>query len=392
MVTNTTNKLDILYVFGGEKAQGAEIVIERLMFHNATNANTHLIISPGDFADHLLLQKKPYKITTLKNLKKLNRTTTGKLSYLIKAIANYFIISYKIYKYVKNNDINIVHANTIVPTSYLIPAVLIGKLFLKNVKWYWSDHDLRYFSKVETIISQICLQLYDNTLVVSNAVKDKYKGKFDDKICVLYNGLDIEKFKPDIKNRIDFRNNYDFDDNIILIGIAASINPDKGQLELLHVFNDLSAIFPFIRLIIAGSYATQFPEYAALVKNVISQNEKIVFSGYINDTVALYNGCDIIINNSNNSRSESLGTSIYEAMACEKLVVASSTGGTPEIITDNINGFLFEPDNALHLKETLIRVINRFKSLNYIRETARTTVIEKFNVVTMMKSYNHIIN
>jgi hypothetical protein len=47
-------KKPVLYVFGGEKAQGAEVVIERLMFQNLDNVEPHLFISPGSFADELV--------------------------------------------------------------------------------------------------------------------------------------------------------------------------------------------------------------------------------------------------------------------------------------------------------------------------------------------------
>jgi len=51
--SNQQQKLNILYLFGGEKAQGAELVIERLMAHIADEYRIHLILSPGSFADEL---------------------------------------------------------------------------------------------------------------------------------------------------------------------------------------------------------------------------------------------------------------------------------------------------------------------------------------------------
>jgi len=95
------SKPTILYVFGGEKAQGAEIVIERLMLYNAEHVNTILVMAPGAFADDLLSASKPYQMVLLNDLKKLNRSSTGAVKYIIQAIRNYFSISYKVYKIIK---------------------------------------------------------------------------------------------------------------------------------------------------------------------------------------------------------------------------------------------------------------------------------------------------
>ena len=383
-------KLNILYVFGGEKAQGAEIVIERLMFYNAEKFNIHLILSPGEFADNLIKAGKPYKITTLKNLLKLNRANSGKAQYYLKGMANYFSVSAKVYSYIKKNRIDVVHANTIVPASYLLPLIAYAKTFLPSVRWYWSDHDLKYFSKLDSMLSRRCAHLYNKTLVVSNAVLKKYNTA-NRNIVVLYNGLNVDDFEPDDKKRIDFRKNWDIGTGDITIGIAANVNPDKGQLELIVVFERLCQVHTDIRLVIAGGFASQFPGYVEDVKAAIKANPKVIYAGFIKGVMSFYNGCDIVINNSNNYRSESLGTTIYEAMACEKIVAAANTGGTPEIIDDKKNGFLFAPENMDDLCNKLSDILSQYQSLGPIRKAARNKVIDKFNIVKMVDNYNKII-
>jgi glycosyltransferase involved in cell wall biosynthesis len=389
MPSTPDKKINILYVFGGEKAQGAEIVIERLMSDNAHLVNTHLILSPGKFASNLLNSNKPYKITLLNDLKKLNRSNTSKFQYYKNGLRNYITVSYKVYRYVRSHNIDMVHANTIVPASYLIPLIIYAQLFLRNIKWFWSDHDLKYFSKLDSIISQLCSRLYDRTLVVSEAVKSKYKNS--DNITVLYNGLDTAYFKPDANKRNVFRAKVVKDESMILIGMAASITPDKGQLNLIKAFQNLSSSFNNVMLILAGGFATDTPDYSEKVRSAIAQDDKIVYLGFIDNITEFYNGCDIIVNNSNQLRSESLGTTIYEAMACEKVVIASDTGGTPEIIADKVDGFLFQTDNVDDLQSTLLSVITNYSALDQVRSAAREKVKVKFNIKTMISNYNNII-
>lgn len=380
----------ILYVFGGEKAQGAEIVIERLMAYNAHNVDIHLFISPGEFATKLLKEKKPYKISLVEDLRKLNRGTSSGYLFYLKAIKRYFTISYKVNRYAKKNKISIVHTNTIVPTSYLIPSVIFDKIFSNRRKYIWSDHDMRYFSKLENYLATTCVNLYSKTLAVSGAVKKKYSRH--DKVTVLYNGLDTNVFKKDDNARTTFRCEYNVPANAVVVGMAGKITPDKGQLEVAKVFEEVSGLFPEAVLLLAGQFDDNTPSYNEEVKTLVRSNGKIIYSGFLNNINAFYNGCDVLINNSNNTRSESLGTSIYEAMACEKVVLASNTGGTPEIISDRTDGFLFDVENMESLKTNLRFILTNLEQLQLVKTNARKKVSHNFNIVTMVKEYNNLIS
>lgn len=383
-------KLSILYVFGGERAQGAEIVIERLMSLNAANIDTHLILSPGKFADDLIAYGSAYKITTFSGLKKLNRSSTGKFKFYTRAIRNYVTVSYHIGQYVKRNGIDIVHANTLVPSSYIVPYVLTRKIFGSKIKFLWSDHDLNYFSSLDRLQSKLCRRLYDQTLVVSEAVKRKYNPKT--KVKVLYNGLDMDLFKSDEVLRGNFRNNLEFSNDLILIGMAASITPDKGQLDLIKAFCQLVPGFPQLRLVLAGGFATDTPKYSEEVQAAVNNNAQIKYLGHFSNMAAFYNGCDIIINNSNNFRSESLGTTIYEAMSCNKFVVAADTGGTPEIISNAVDGFLFKAESVPGLTESLKHILSNYADLSPIKTAARDKVKQRFDLNKMVDNYNQLIS
>ena len=139
-------------------------------------------------------------------------------------------------------------------------------------------------------------------------------------------------------------------------------------------------------------FFVRFPGYSEDVKAAIAKNSKIIYLGYIDDIVEFYNGCDIIINNSSGLRSEPLGTTIYEAMACEKIVLASNTGGTPEIITDEKDGFLFDSEQQSDLEQKLSYVFEKHDVMDNIRSAARSKVIEKFNISIMIDTYNKILN
>jgi glycosyltransferase involved in cell wall biosynthesis len=383
-------KQKVLYVFGGEQASGAEIVIERLMSCNLEHVEPHLFISPGRFADNLLAARKPYAITLVDELKKLNRSSAGKLGYYAKAIANYFSISRKVWSYAQEHKINIIHANTVVPASYLVPAIIFAKITGSKKKWFWSDHDIKHFARLDHYFSEICVRLYDKTLVVSNAVKAKYGTR--PTVEVLYNGLDPEVFKPDTVLRVNFRQEQKLPETVLVFGIAATISPRKGQVELVRVFKELLKEQTNIYLVIAGGMGADSPEYNKQFLQEINGVLNVILLGHYQQMVRFYNGCDVIINNSSVEGSEPLGTTIYEAMACSKIVVAAKTGGTAEIINHGIDGLVYEAGSHLQLKGCLQSVIDGRLDVEYLATNARKKALGKFSISRMCTQYNKVLN
>ncbi|MGM9476205.1 glycosyltransferase family 4 protein [Pedobacter sp. GSP4] len=383
-------KKKILYVFGGEFASGGEYVIERLIVNNA-EVEPFLFISPGAYCNKLK-EKYDFDIVEIPALKKLNRSQNNILIFLLKAISNYFILSKKVISYIRKNKINIVHANTLGPATYLIPAIYFSKILRLRNFWIWSDHDLTHHSSLDNKLIKYCGRIYTATLAVSNAVKNKYTSD-NQKIKVLYNGLDIEYFQKDEISRQRFRINEDIDEDCLIIGIAGFIGQRKGQVQLIDAIQILSNSFPKkLKLMITGRPLDENDNYYKLFLEKLRSNPNVSYLGGTDDMVTFYNGCDIIVNNSSIDGSEPLGTTIYEAMACEKVVVAARVGGTPEIIEDRVDGFIFEAENLASFTETITEIILGKYNLLQITKNARKKVVNKFNVKVMSTSYNGILN
>jgi glycosyltransferase involved in cell wall biosynthesis len=83
---------------------------------------------------------------------------------------------------------------------------------------------------------------------------------------------------------------------------------------------------------------------------------RVTFLGFVgHDRVpALLRGADVLVMP---SRYEELGTAMLEAMHCGVPVVATRTGGIPDVITDGVNGLLTQPGDAADLARALDRLL-----------------------------------
>ena len=75
---------------------------------------------------------------------------------------------------------------------------------------------------------------------------------------------------------------------------------------------------------------------------------------------------------------EPFGIAIIEAMACRKPVVATESGGIPEIVEHEVSGILVEPDNPAALTAALRRVLADAGLRKTIAAKGYATVMERF--------------
>jgi glycosyltransferase involved in cell wall biosynthesis len=53
-----------------------------------------------------------------------------------------------------------------------------------------------------------------------------------------------------------------------------------------------------------------------------------------------------------------MGRVLIEAMSCRKAVIASNVGGIPEVVENNVTGFLFESENVKELEQKMRILLN----------------------------------
>lgn len=169
----------------------------------------------------------------------------------------------------------------------------------------------------------------DKLICVSNFLKQELPAQHQNKSTVIYNGVDFDLFNTE--------NNKDHNYGIFV----GSFVPQKGLNLLVDVIKDIDYNFKFIG---------DGPLFNSIENKIKNENiGHIELLGRQNpQMVAQYikNSSFLILP----SISEGLGMTIIEAMACGKPVIGTKVGGIPELIKNNYNGFLIEPNNPDELK------------------------------------------
>jgi len=79
------------------------------------------------------------------------------------------------------------------------------------------------------------------------------------------------------------------------------------------------------------------------------------------------------------SRGEPLGVAIMEAMSCETPVLATNSGGVPELIEHGVDGFLIPPNDPSALAEAIGYLASNPALTEQFSRSGRSKIVQRFN-------------
>jgi glycosyltransferase involved in cell wall biosynthesis len=170
----------------------------------------------------------------------------------------------------------------------------------------------------------------------------------------------------------------------IVIGIVAQLTEEKDHATLLRAFAQVARAEPKARLVIVGSGACE----AELKRQAHALDlNGVIFAGYRDDIANLLGAFDVFVLS---SRHEGLGTSIMDAMYVGLPVVATRTGGIPELITPEHDGLLAPVGDAGALAEALIHLCRDESLRKSLGRKAGETARLRFSHNVMINDYHKL--
>ena len=173
---------------------------------------------------------------------------------------------------------------------------------------------------------------------------------------------------------------------------------EKGMINLIEAFSRLSPRFPKLRLVIGVAKASndlkdEFESVYEMLHGYIKiqdiENKTIVKMFELDQMPNIYRGSNVLVLPA--ERNETLGQIFIEAMACGLPVIGAKTGGMPEIISDNYNGYLVQPNDPIELAQKIEKILNNKEIRDKFIKAGHKTVEEKFTAEKQFQNFNILL-
>ena len=256
---------------------------------------------------------------------------------------NLFRVLHALKKMIREDGCDLIHCHG--ARGNLMGALLRRSTGLPVVTTVHSDYRLdymgRFFSRLSYgTINTRMLRVLDYRIGVSDAMVDLLisRGFDPERLFTIYNGLDFSP-RPVSMERAEFFRavGLNADEDSVVIGIAARLNPVKDIPTLIRAFAKAHAQRPELRLLVAGDGA-QMGELKRLTAE-LGVGDTVCFAGWLNDVDSFYHAIDI---NTLTSLSETFPYSLTEGARAGLPTIASRVGGVPYLIDHGVNGLLFQ--------------------------------------------------
>lgn len=206
------------------------------------------------------------------------------------------------------------------------------------------------------------------------------------KIRRICNGVDTDKFHPEGALPQDLPWPNGGQDQPVVIGTVARLDPVKNLRMLLESFAAAIVDHPRtarpLRLIVVGDGPLR--KQLELRADEMGIRTMVWFTGQRDDVPELLRAMDIFVLPSLN---EGISNTLLEAMACGRPVIASRVGGNPELVVDGQCGLLFDGTSAASLTTTLLHYVANPGRRREHGAAARARARREFSLAAMVRGY-----
>ncbi|MCM8782059.1 MAG: glycosyltransferase [Candidatus Omnitrophica bacterium] len=369
-------------------------------------------LTNGGFETYLITglpSKDEGDMTPLAKEKGLNITIVPQLCRNIRVWSD-IVAFWKIFKIIKKEKPDIVHTHMAKGGALgRLAAILAGVPIRTHTFHGHVFHS--YFGAVATqmfiFIERVLARLTDRLIGVSEAGRDDICGRFAianrSKVAVVRLGLDLGRFKEAANLKGKFRKELNIEERTRLVGIVGRLTAVKNHDLFLEAARRLlrpDGVYTGggeyergcndVKFVIIGDGKLR-DRITSRIKE-IGLEDAFLLTGWRQDMPEIYADLDVVVLTSLN---EGTPLCLIEAMASQKAVVAIAVGGVRDLVEDGKTGLLVKSNDALQVKEAILRLLKDEMLRRRLGEKAGEYVCRiysKQRLINDMKSlYNELV-
>jgi L-malate glycosyltransferase len=276
--------------------------------------------------------------------------------------------------------LDILHVHYAIP--HAISAYLAKQILHSKLKVITTLHgtDITLVGRDESYlpITKFGIEVSDGVTAVSTWLKDETALHFatDKTIDVIPNFVDPARFRRDSK----VCNIYNAGGDKLLCHVS-NFRPVKRIMDVVMTFERVAREVPS-RLIMIGDGPDRSRAEAYIRERDL--RDRVFFLGNVPNLEEVLGGCDLFLLP---SETESFGMAALEAMASEMPVIATNTGGLPEVVIDGETGYLLPVGDVEAMAGRAIEILRDPELLKRMGRQGRALAVKEFDESWIVPRY-----
>lgn len=214
------------------------------------------------------------------------------------------------------------------------------------------------------------------------------------RIEIVKYGRDLNAIRNSFLSREKARRELGISESATVIGAIARIDKAKGIEELIGGVTQAMAKEPSLELVIIGGPTLSDPKsitFADMIDQMVAGlpeeiRKRLHMKGSLPDAARFLYAFDLY---AQVSYKETFSLALLDAQLAARPVIGTRSGGTPEVVRENLTGWLCEPEDTESLRATVERALKDRQNWIKYGENARQRVEHEFDFNVVLDSIIH---
>ena len=229
-------------------------------------------------------------------------------------------------------------------------------------------------------------RFYDYIVAVSREIFYKLleKNITQEKVIIVENGID-ESLYDDDADRTHINDPFPINNTNKVFAVIGRLFPDKAHRYFIDAFSDIKKAYPTSVALIIG----EGPSEEEIRKQVIDLKleDSVFLCGVRKDMMYVYKNIDYLVLP---SLTEGLPYVLLEAMLFKVPVLATNVGGIPNIVINDVTGYLVPAGDVQSLKNGMEKMLSNPEKTREMAEEGYKLVHEKYSARRMAEDYRRL--
>jgi glycosyltransferase involved in cell wall biosynthesis len=284
-------------------------------------------------------------------------------------------------KFIKKYNPDVIH--TFFPVGNILGVIAARLAGVKNTissrRDYGEWMDSRYLLATK-IANMFVTKIVANSQSVKALTHEREHAR-NGQVEVILNGINTAGFYS-IKKDVELKMKLGIPPHDKVVGIVANFRPMKHHATFVKAAGEIAAVRNDVSFVLIGTGMLRSElEFLGASLNI---TQKLIFTGPQTDIIPYLSIMDVGVNC---SEREGLSNAVMEYMAAGIPCVVSNAGGNTDLITHNVNGYLFDLDDYKTLAAFIMKLLQDQETARKFINNSREKIEREMSLESMLAQY-----